>query len=87
MYTYGFTLLNSRNKHNIVKQLWGFPGGGRGKKTTRQCRRHKLGFHPWAGKIPEGGHGDHSHILAWRIPWTEETAGLRSIGSQGVRHD
>ena len=26
-------------------------------------------------------------ILTWRIPWTEEPGGLRSIGSQRVRHD
>ena len=24
----------------------------------------------------------HSSILAWRIPWTEETGGLQSMGSQ-----
>ena len=29
----------------------------------------------------------HSSILAWRIPWTEETGGLLSIGLQRVRHD
>ena len=29
----------------------------------------------------------HSSILAWRIPWTEESGGLPSIGSQRVRHD
>ena len=29
----------------------------------------------------------HSSILAWRIPWTEEPGGLRSTGSQRVRHD
>ena len=29
----------------------------------------------------------HSSILAWRIPWTEETGGLQSMGSQRVRHD
>ena len=29
----------------------------------------------------------HSSILAWRIPWTEETGGLRSMGSQRVGHD
>ena len=28
----------------------------------------------------------HSSILAWRIPWTEETGRLQSMGSQG-RHD
>ena len=26
----------------------------------------------------------HSSILAWRIPWTEETGRLWSTGSQGV---
>ena len=29
----------------------------------------------------------HSSILAWRIPWTEDPGGLRSMGSQGVGHD
>ena len=29
----------------------------------------------------------HSSIFAWRIPWTEESGGLWSIGSQRVRHD
>ena len=40
------------------------------------------------GKIPlEKGVATHSSILAWRIPWTEETGGLRSVWSQRVRHD
>ena len=29
----------------------------------------------------------HFSILAWRIPWTEEPGGLRSMESQRVRHD
>ena len=29
----------------------------------------------------------HSSILAWKIPWTEETSGLQSMGLQRVRHD
>ena len=29
----------------------------------------------------------HSIILAWRIPWTEESGGLQSMGSQGVEHN
>ena len=29
----------------------------------------------------------HSSLLAWRIPWTEETAGLQFTGSQRARHD
>ena len=29
----------------------------------------------------------HSSILAWKIPWIEESSGLWSKGSQRVRHD
>ena len=29
----------------------------------------------------------HSSILAWTIPWTEESGGLRSMGSQRVTRD
>ena len=34
----------------------------------------------------EEGMATHSSILAWRIPQTEESSGLQSIGSQRVRH-
>ena len=27
----------------------------------------------------------HSSTLAWKIPWTEESCGLQSMGSLGVR--
>ena len=29
----------------------------------------------------------HSSILAWEIPWTEESGGLLTIGLQKVEHD
>ena len=29
----------------------------------------------------------HSSVPAWRIPWTEQPGGLRSMGSHRVRHD
>ena len=35
----------------------------------------------------EEGIAIHSSTLAWRIPWTEEPGGLRSIGSQRVGQD
>ncbi|XP_060259877.1 synaptotagmin-like protein 2 isoform X4 [Ovis aries] len=35
----------------------------------------------------EKGMATHSGILAWRIPWMEEPAGLQSRGSQRVGHD
>ena len=29
----------------------------------------------------------HSSILAWKIPWTEKSGGLQSIGTQKVARD
>ena len=29
----------------------------------------------------------HSSILAWKIPWTGEPGGLKSMGSQRVGHN
>ena len=29
----------------------------------------------------------HSSTLAWKIPWTEESSRLQSMGSQRVVHD
>ena len=29
----------------------------------------------------------HSNILAWEIPWTEESDGLQPMGSKRVGHD
>ena len=40
------------------------------------------------GKDPlEKEMATHSSILAWRIPWTEESGGIQSMGSQRVGHD
>ena len=35
----------------------------------------------------EKGMANHSSILAWKIPWTEEPGGLQSMVLQRVRHD
>ena len=35
----------------------------------------------------EKGMATHSSILAWKIPWTEESGRLQSMGSQRVGHD
>jgi len=29
----------------------------------------------------------HSSVLAWKIPWMEESGGLQSMGLQRVRHE
>ena len=35
----------------------------------------------------EKGMAIHSSILAWRIPWTDKSGGLQSMGSERVRHN
>ena len=57
---------------------WGFPGGSDGKESA--CNAGDLGSIPGSGRSPGGGHGNHSGILAWRIPWTEEPGGYNPWG-------
>ena len=81
---------NCKNKNlRAHVREWGFPGGARGKEPACQCSRQKrLGFDPWAGKIPlEESMETHSSILAWRIPRTEEPGGLQSMGLQRVGYN
>ena len=42
---------------------------------------------PGLGRSPGEGNGNHSSILAWRIPWTEEPGGLQSKGLPRAEHD
>jgi len=35
----------------------------------------------------EKGMATHSSILAWRIPWTQDSGRLHSMGSKRVGHD
>ena len=37
-----------------------------------------VGSIPGLERSPGVGSGNHSSILAWRIPWTEEPGGLQS---------
>ena len=39
-------------------------------------------FIPGLGRSPGEGNGNHSSVLAWEIPWTEELGRLQSIGSE-----
>ena len=55
--------------------------GCSGKESACQCRRCKrLKFHPWIGRIPWRRKWQLAPILAWKIPWTEKTVGLQSMG-------
>ena len=42
-----------------------------------------MGLIPGTGNSLEEEMATHSSILAWRIPWTEESGSLQSTGSQG----
>ena len=46
-----------------------------------------MGLIPGQEDLLKKGMATHSSILAWRIPWTEETDGLQSMGWQRVGHD
>ena len=35
---------------------------------------------PGSGRSPGVGNGNHSSLLAWESPWTEEPGGLQSMG-------
>ena len=67
----------------------GFPGGASGKDPACQCG--------WTSETQARSLGQEdpleeseatpSTILAWRIPWTEEPGGLRSMGLHRVGHE
>ena len=46
--------------------------------AKQEMRVHSLGRED----PPEEEMATHSSILAWRIPWTEESGRLQSMGSQ-----
>ena len=46
------------------------------------CNAGDQGSIPRLRRSPGEGNGNHSSILAWRIPQTEEPGGLQSKGSQ-----
>ena len=65
------------------KNIYGMrqAGGSDGKEST--CCMRDLS---WEDPLEEGM-ATHSNILAWRIPWTEESGGLQSMGLQRVGHN
>ena len=65
-----------------------FPGGTSGKEPACQCRRHETWVPSLGREDPlEEAMATHPGILAWKIPCTEETGGLQSMGSQRVGPD
>ena len=79
--------------HSLALPFFGigmnFPDGSVGKEST--CNAGDTGDMGWESQgwedPLEKDKATYSSILAWKIPWTEETYGLPSMGSQRVRHD
>ena len=48
-----------------------------------------VGSIPGSGRFPAEGNGNHSSILAWEIPWTEEPGRQATVhgGCKRVRHN
>ena len=63
----------------------GFPG--RSEVKNPLANAGDVGSIPGWGRPLEKEMATHSSIRAWRIPWTEESGGLQSMGSQRVGHN
>ena len=71
-------------RESLENCIGGFPGGSVVKNMP--VKAGDAGSIPGSGRPP--GEGNiHSRILAWGIPWIEESGGLQSIASQRVGHD
>ena len=68
---------------NFTLTCMGFPGGSVGKKLVCNAGDVSLGQEDPL----EEGMANHSSILPWKIPWTEEPCRLQSMGSQRVGQD
>ena len=65
----------------------GFPGGSGGMVKNLTAM-----WETWVRSLGqedplEKGMATHSSILAWRIPWTEDPGGLKSMWLQRLRQD
>ena len=70
---------------NQVEISVGFPSGSMVKNLPAM---HERQFQPLGREDPlEDIIATHASILPKKTPWTEELGGLRSMGSQRVRHD
>ena len=66
----------------------GFPGGSEVKNPPAMQETQEMQVQSLGQEDPlEEGIATHSSILAWKIPWTEESDGLQTIVLQRVRHD
>ena len=63
----------------------GFPGGSDGKESA--CNARDMSSIPGWEDTLEKGMATHFSILAWEIPWTQQSGGLQSMRLQTVGHN
>ena len=65
-----------------------FPGGSavKNQPAMKKLKETRVQSLSWEDPLEEGM-ATQSRILAWRIPCTEESGGLQSMGSERVGHD
>ena len=71
--------------HQALPYSWGFPGGSVGKASAYSVGDPSSITR--LGRALAKEMATHSSILAWRIPGTEKSGRLQSIGSQRVGHN
>ena len=77
-------ILNQFALFVTINDRLGLPRWLGGKESACQSRRRKSNL--CIGQIPlQKEMATHSSILAWEIPWTEESGGLQSMELQRVR--
>ena len=66
----------------------GFSGGSVAKNLPAMWKTQERRVQSLGQEDPlEEGMATHRSIFVWRIPWTEESGGLQSMGSQRVGYD
>ena len=76
---------NHNQKHNCIPLFLGSPGASAGKESV--CSAGDLGLIPGLGRSPGEGKGQPTPVFwSGESPWTEESDGLLSMGSQRIRN-
>ena len=72
----------------LTRRKQDFPNGSSGKNLSAMQETQEMWVQSLGQEDPlEKEMATHSSILAWKIPWREESGELQSMGSKGFRHD
>ena len=78
-------LYSANDKESSGLLIWAqlvCPGGSDSKESA--CSAGRPALIPGWGRSPGEGNGNHSSILAWKIPWKKERGGLQFTKQQRV---